>query len=112
MQANRVVATQEVKEYLNNLIAILYRKEYFGFRESARKYVIELTKEIENNLPKIQHKPAPPYFDKYGKNMHYATFRKNKQTAWYTFFTKYNANGDTIYLVRYIANNHTIAQYL
>jgi len=78
MQVNRVVATQEVKEYLNNLIATLHKKEYFGFRESARKYVIELLKDIEINLPKVKHRQAPPYFNKHGKNMCYATFRKNK----------------------------------
>ena len=79
MQANKVVAAQEVKKYLNNLIAILHKKEYFGFRESARKYVIELLREIETDLPKVQHKPAPLYFDRYGKGMYYAIFRKNKQ---------------------------------
>ena len=36
----------------------------------------------------------------------------NKSTTWYAFFTAYWENGKTIYLVRYVANNHTIAQYL
>ncbi|MDR2906575.1 MAG: hypothetical protein LBU91_01110 [Bacteroidales bacterium] len=112
MPRNRVLATPEVKQYLNNLIFILHKKEYFGFRESAREYVIELIKNITGSLPRHSYKSAPEYFDRYGKDMHYATFKKNKQTSWYVFFTKYLDNGETIYLIRYIANNHTVAQYL
>ena len=108
----KVIILPEVLDYLEYLMEILYQKEYFGFRGSSRKYVLDLIEDIENDLPKIQHKQAPSYFDKYGKNMHYATFRKNKQTAWYAFFSKYNDKGNTIYLIRYIANNHTVAQYL
>jgi len=67
---------------------------------------------IEITLPIRQHKPAPIYFDQFGKNMKYASFNKNKQTTWYAFFTTYKENDEIIYVVRYIANNHTIAQYL
>jgi hypothetical protein len=102
----------EVKEYLNNLVTILYEKEYFGFEEFAINYVNELLDDILTNLSAKLHRPAPEYFDKYGKNLYYACFKKNKHTTWYAFFTKYNKNDDTIYLVRYIANNHTVAQYL
>ncbi len=108
----KVVTTPNVKEYLNNLILILYEKEYFGFRDSARKYVIELIEDISQKLPHRPHKPAPPYFDRYGKGMSYATFPKSKQTAWYAFFTKYNGNGEIVYLIRYITNSHVVAQHL
>ena len=108
----KVIILPEVYDYFEDLMEILYQREYFGFRKSAREYVVELLDDIKINLPKVQHKQAPLYFNKYGKNMCYATFRKNKQTAWYAFFAKYNENGDTVYLVRYIANNHTVAQYL
>ena len=49
---------------------------------------------------------------RYGKDLYYAVFPKNNRTTWYAFFTKYKENGEIIYLVRYIGNNHTIAQYL
>jgi len=52
------------------------------------------------------------YFDIFGKGMKYASFKKSRYTTWYVFFKTYEENGKTIYLVRYIANNHTIAQYL
>ncbi len=107
-----VYTTTEVKQYLNDLITILHKKEYFGYEESAHRYVDELLDEILTTLPVRLHKPAPAYFNKYGKSLFYAAFRKNKQTTWYVFFTKYQHNGDTVFLVRYIANNHSVAQYL
>ena len=108
----KVIAIPKVYEYLENLITILYEKRYFGFKNVARKYVIDLFSDIETTLPIKSKKPAPKYFDKYGKNMKYASFRKNKHTTWYVFFKIYNKNGETIYLIRYISNNHVIAQHL
>jgi hypothetical protein len=108
----KVLTTPEVRQYFKELSHILYKKDYFGCLEYAERYVEDLFFDIKTNLPVRLHKSAPEYFDKYGKGMYYASFRKNKQTTWYAFFTKYNENGDTVYLVRYIANNHTVAQHL
>ena len=108
----RVIFLPEVYDYFKDLVEILYQEEYFGFQESAYNYVEELVDDILTTLPIRQQKPAPSHFDRYGKGMYYATFRKNKQTTWYAFFAKYNENGITFYLVRHIANNHTVAQHL
>jgi len=108
----KVLFLPEVENYLYELIEILFRKEYFGFKESAVKYVIDFEKDITTNLPnKVRH-PAPPYFDRYGKGMFYASFRKNKTTQWYVFFNIYAENVEMVYLVRYVSNNHAIAQFL
>ena len=48
----KVIALPEVREYLMELIQILYKKEYFGFEENAQKYVEELIFDIKNNLPR------------------------------------------------------------
>jgi len=108
----RVILLPEVIDYLEDLSIILYEKGYFSFEVTALEYVIELYDDIISTLPNRQHKPAPPYFDKYGKNMKYAGFQKNKRTTWYVFFTTYLENDAKIYLVRYIANSHTVAQHL
>ena len=107
-----VLFTPKMREYAKRLIRILYEEEYFGLEENAQKYVDDLFGDIENNLPTRLHKPAPQYFDKYGKGMKYAVFKKSKRTMWYAFFKTYEKSGEIIYLVRYIANNHVIAQYL
>ena len=108
----RIIFAPEVNNYLDSLMKILFEKGYFGFQDSAYNYVKDLVDDILSNLSTRQHKPASKYFEKYGEDLHYASFPKNKRTTWYAFFTKYDDNGDTVYLVRYIANNHTVAHHL
>ncbi|MCL2651118.1 MAG: hypothetical protein FWD60_08875 [Candidatus Azobacteroides sp.] len=108
----KVLFLPEVEDYLYNLTEILYQKEYFGFKENAVEYVTDLKNDIKRNLScKAKHR-APLFFDRYGKKMFYSVFRKNKQTQWYVFFNIYEDKGEIIYLVRYISNNHVIAQHL
>ena len=108
----RVLFLPEVRQYLKELHEILFEKEYFGFEEAAVQYVRDLIFDIEETLPIRVSKEAPPYFSMYGNGMRYATFRRNRSTQWYVFFSKYKEKGEIVYLVRYISNNHMIAQYL
>jgi len=109
----KVLFDPKVRYYFRRLAEILFENEYFGFEDSAVKYVRELIFEIRDTLPISLKKVAPSYFDKYGKNLYYATFRKNKNTQWYVFFTiTKDAGKETVYFVRYISNNHIIAQLL
>jgi hypothetical protein len=109
---NNVIFARKVLEYFEDLVVVLFSMGYFGFLEASKKYVDELVDDILTTLPKRLHKPAPKYFDKYGKDMKYAVFKKNKHTSWYAFFETYMDKGEIYYLVRYIANNHVIAQHL
>lgn len=102
----------EALAYFNELSTILYEKDYFGFEENAIEYVDSLLLEIRDTLPQYLKKPAPPYFEKYGKKMLYAVFKKNKATHWYVFFNVYQKDKETIFLIRYITNNHVTAQHL
>jgi len=108
----KVLILPEVRQYFYELSYILYEKDYFGFIDSSEKYIEDLVTDIKTNLPTMQHKPAPKYFDRYGKGMYYAVFKKNKNTQWYVFFRIYRENRELIYQIRYIGNNHVIAQYL
>jgi len=108
----KVLILPEVRQYLNELSQIFYKKNYFSFLDSSEKYIEELFEDIVTTLPNRPKRPAPPYFDRYGKKMFYAIFRKNKSTQWYVFFNIYETKEGLIYLVRYISNNHVIAQYL
>jgi hypothetical protein len=108
----KVLFSPSVRLYFQELADLLFEKEYFGFEDAAVGYVRELIYEIRDTLPNRLKYPAPTCFDRYGKNMYYAVFKKNKNTQWYAFFTIYAENGETIYLVRYINNNHMIAHLL
>ena len=107
-----VLYLPEVRTYFKDVTQILYQKGYFGFKESAKKYVQELFNEIDLALPHKQKRKAPAYFSRYGDDLYYAGFRKNNNTQWYVFFTIHKGKDNKIYLVRYIGNNHTISQYL
>ena len=107
-----IIYLKKVRGYFKNLIPKLHDLGYFNYIETAKKYIDEIFVEIEIQL-KIQiPKTAPIYFEKYGKGMKYIVIKKNKRTHWYVFFNTELKNGEIIYKVRYIANNHVIAQYL
>ncbi|MDR1552445.1 MAG: hypothetical protein LBS69_03145 [Prevotellaceae bacterium] len=108
----RVLFLPEVRYYFKELAEILYKNDYFGFEETAIQYAEDLFNNIANTLPIRVKKIAPSHFDRYGKDMFYAVFPKNKQTQWYVFFNIYANNGEKVYLVRYISNNHVTAQLL
>jgi hypothetical protein len=108
----KIIYLKKVRTQFEILIPKLHELGYFGFEETARKYVDEIFIEIEKQLLTKRHIPAPEHFEKYGKGMKYIVVRKNKRTHWYIFFKTALKDGEIIYKVRYIANNHVIAQYL
>jgi len=109
----KVMFLPEVIDYFLELSEILYEKGYFGFEENAIKYSRKLFQEIETELPFKQRKKAPKRFSKYGKSvMYYAVFNRNKNTSWYAFFNMFQLDGEVVYFVRLVSNNHMIAKYL
>ena len=108
----RIFYLKKVRVYFENLIPKLHDLGYFSYTETAKMYVEDIFNAIERQLPIQRHRLAPDSFEKYGKGMKYIVIRKNKRTHWYVFFKTTQKDGETIYKVRYIANNHMIAQYL
>ena len=108
----RVLFLPEVVQQFLELAEILYDKGYLSFKDKAIEYSESLFDEIHSTLPIKVHRKAPGYFNKYGENMLYASFTKNKHTTWYVFFNEYQRSGETVYLIRYMSNNHVIAHHL
>ena len=108
----KVLFTPQVRTWFYELEIILCEKGYFNFKESSHQYADELFYDIRDTLPIRVHRPAPPHFDPEGKGIWFASFRRNRYTTWYAFFTKYADGGEIIYLVNRIENNHTAAQYM
>ncbi|MDR1340415.1 MAG: hypothetical protein LBK58_10240 [Prevotellaceae bacterium] len=108
----KVVILPEVVDYILELSGILYEKEYFGFEETAIKYTDALFNAIKTELPCKSPKPAPAHFEKFGSGMYYAMFKRNKNTSWYAFFNIFRQDGEIVYYVRYISNNHMTGQFL
>ena len=108
----KIVMLPEVVDYFLELASILYDKRYLGFEETAIQYATGLFDDIRFNLPNKHKKLAPAYFERYGKGMFYAIFKRNKNTSWYVFFNVYNNRGEIVYFVRHVSNNHVVARHL
>lgn len=97
-----------VISYLEDLTTILFNKGYFSYLSTSKEYVDKLTLTIEAEISTKLKKKAPKHFDRFGKNMYYITYRPNRRTTWYIFFTYKNDN----YLIEYITNNHVSAHHI
>ena len=97
-----VIYTSSVISYLNDLVIILYKKQYFGFIESADEYVDDIYDAIPERIKKSPHKKTPKLLQYLGSN--YIFYKTNSRTTWYIFFEKRDQN----YLITGITNNHCI----
>lgn len=95
-----VVISDEAINYLDDLIEILYKKEYFGFIESAEIYVTDIYDFIFQNIKDFPSKKTPIPLNNLGSN--YIFYNSNSRTTWYIFFEQKGSN----YLITNILNNH------
>ncbi len=95
-----VVISDEAINYLDDLIEILYKKEYFGFIESAEIYVTDIYDFIFQNIKDFPSKKTPVPLNNLGSN--YIFYNSNSRTTWYIFFEQKGSN----YLITNILNNH------
>jgi hypothetical protein len=98
---------EDVEIFLDELLVVLYGKNYFSFPDDAEKYVKAIVKYIEYYTGILPGTPAPAQFTRYGKDMKYITYRANKATQWYIFYQQ----SENVFLIRHITNNHVAAQY-
>ena len=108
----KVLFLPEVSQQFIDLVGILYDKGYMSFLDQALAYSESLFREIQSSLPLKVHRKAPSWFNRFGKDMDYAVFPKNDHTTWYVFFNVYEIGRESVYLVRYMSNNHVIAHHL
>jgi hypothetical protein len=90
----------EVEDYLEDLIEILYQKEYFGFEESSYEYVLSIVNYVLENIQTVKTKITPEELSHRGSS--YIAFRSSKRTTWYIFFDREDLN----FLITFISNNH------
>ncbi len=96
----KVLISDEASNYLDDLIEILYKKEYFGFIENAEIYVINIYDFIYQNIDSFPSKKTPTKLENFGTN--YIFYKSNSRTTWYVFFEQQEDN----YLITHILNNH------
>ena len=96
----KIVFTPNVIDYLDVLVRILYKKEYFGYIETAEEYVLKIYDSVPENIKWNVHKPTPQRLQYLGSN--YIFYKSNAKTTWFIFFEK----RDTVFLITGIINNH------
>jgi len=102
-----IVYAKEVELFLDELLIILFEKGYFGFPDSAKSYIDRLIDYVEKNIGIFPGRDAPPYFNRYAKDLMYIIYRANKSTSWYVLYQQ----RENIFLIRHITNNHVAAQH-
>lgn len=94
----KIKISHDLRKKLDGLVSILYEKNYFSFKEQAKKYVAEIYDFIVT-IPTRKHRICKdPIYGRY-----HCSFKPNKRTSWYVTFDIENE----VYLVRNIFNNHT-----
>lgn len=107
MEEITVILQKNVTAFLEDLIILLYEKEYFGFESDAQEYVDNIYDFIEHNLPIFPCRNTPMNLLNLGSK--YIFYKANQNTTWYIFFE----NQDNRYLVTFITNNYSeIIQFL
>ena len=96
----KVIFTPYVIDFLDDLVRVLYKKEYFGFIESAEEYVSKIYDAVPENIKVSTHKLTPKNLKYLGSN--YIFYKANNRTTWYVFFEKMNQK----FLITGIINNH------
>lgn len=96
-----VIFTPFVISYLDDLVVILYKKQYFGFIESAEEYVDNIYDAVPERIKKSPHKKTPKSLHHLGSD--YIFYKANTRTTWYVFFEKSNQS----YLITGILNNYS-----
>ena len=54
-----VIYTPHVIAYLDELVRVLYKEEYFGFIDSAEDYVVRIYDAVSENIKLSSHKRTP-----------------------------------------------------
>jgi hypothetical protein len=97
----KLIYSKEFVYYLDELVRILYKKEYFGFIESADFYVSKIYDFVDENIETFPSKKTPIQLQHLGSN--YIFYKSNQRTTWYVFFENIENN----YLITNIINSHS-----
>ena len=107
MEEVKIFYKPEVEHFLNDLIYILFKEDYFSFIENAINYKDNIIDFVDQNIESFPHKTTPLPLFHLGSN--YIFYKSNSRTTWYIFFEK----KENMFLVTSIINNHIeLAKFL
>jgi hypothetical protein len=95
-----IIFQNGVLNYLDDLVFILFKEEYFRFMQSSYDYVDKIIDYINNNITPFPSKKTPTELKNFGSK--YIFYKSNQRTTWYVFFESKNNN----FLITNIINSH------
>ncbi len=78
-----IIFQQNVLDYFDDLIHILFKEEYFGFVESSEIFVDKIIGFVYKNIYTFPSKKTPNKLIHLGSN--YIFYKSNQRTTWYIF---------------------------
>lgn len=96
-----IIYLPEVEHFLNDLVDLLFEKEYFGFKEDAVLYVLKIKHYISQNISSFPAKSTPTEHRHHGEK--YIFYKANVNTTWYIFFSQ----EEQTFFIQFITNNHS-----
>jgi hypothetical protein len=63
-----IIYKREVERYINDLVFILFKEEYFGFSESAVIYKDKIIEFLEDNIATFPSRKTPIELSSFGSN--------------------------------------------
>jgi len=96
----KVIFKQDILNYFDELVYVLFEKDYFSYPENALDYVEKIVEFTIREIANFPHKTTPQNLKHLGSN--YIFYNSNQRTTWFVFFEKQNNN----YLITGILNNH------
>lgn len=96
-----IIFSEEFHQSIEDLVEILFVKNFFGFEEDCQNYGDRIYDFVINNIVLPNSKISPENFQKYGRK--YLRYDAKNQTSWYIFFHQ----KDHRFLVNHILNNHS-----
>jgi len=95
-----IIFQKGVLNYLDDLVYMLFKEEYFGFMQSSYDYVDKIIDFIESDIATFPSKKTPAALKNFGSR--YIFYKSNQRTTWYVFFE--NRKND--FLITNIINSH------
>lgn len=85
-----IVYKKEFENEIDKLLKILFLNNYFGFEETAFRYVEKIYDFIKVNISKPISRSTPKALSKFGKK--FIKYKANNNTSWYIFFDQKDNN--------------------
>ncbi|KQS92805.1 hypothetical protein [Chryseobacterium sp. Leaf394] len=96
-----IIYSREFHQSIEELIRVLYVKEYFGFELVCQLYAEKIYDFVDYNIYKPIGRDTPKSLQKFGKKC--IKYKANHRTSWFIF---YDQKGDQ-FLINHILNNHS-----